>query len=87
MDGKFVLRIEDTDLQRSTREYEQAILDALKWCGLDWDEGPDVGGPYGPYRQSERTKAGIYSEYAKKLVEMERAYYTVYDKIDRKKSC
>lgn len=85
MDGKFVLRIEDTDLQRSTREYEQAILDALKWCGLDWDEGPDVGGPYGPYRQSERTKAGIYSEYAKKLVEMERAYYTVYDKIDRKK--
>jgi len=85
MDGKFILRIEDTDLQRSTKEYEQAILDALRWCGLDWDEGPDVGGPYGPYRQSERTKAGIYSEDAKKLVEMGRAYYTVYDKIDKKK--
>jgi len=66
MDGKFILRIEDTDLQRSTKEYEQAILDALRWCGLDWDEGPDVGGPYGPYRQSERTKAGIYSESTRK---------------------
>lgn len=83
--GKFILRIEDTDLQRSTREYEQAIMEALRWCGLDWDEGPDVGGPYGPYRQSERTKAGIYTEYAKKLIEMGRAYYTVYDKLDRKK--
>jgi len=85
MDGKFILRIEDTDLQRSTREYEQAIMEALRWCGIDWDEGPDVGGPYGPYRQSERTRAGIYAEYAKKLIEMGRAYYTVYDKVDRKK--
>lgn len=85
MRGKFIIRIEDTDLQRSTMEYERAILEALKWCGLDWDEGPDVGGPFGPYRQSERTRAGIYAEYARKLVEKGSAYYTVYDKIDRKK--
>jgi glutamyl-tRNA synthetase len=52
--GRFVLRIEDTDASRSTAEYERAILDGLAWLGLDWDEGPDVGGEYGPYRQSER---------------------------------
>jgi glutamyl-tRNA synthetase len=52
--GQFVLRIEDTDQKRSTAESEQAILDALRWTGLDWDEGPDVGGDFGPYRQSER---------------------------------
>ena len=52
--GTFVLRIEDTDAERSTRESERSILDDLRWLGLDWDEGPDVGGPYAPYRQSER---------------------------------
>lgn len=52
--GAFVLRIEDTDLERSTKEYEQSILDGMRWMGLDWDEGPDKGGDYGPYRQSER---------------------------------
>ncbi|MFT5052299.1 MAG: glutamyl-tRNA synthetase [Chlamydiales bacterium] len=52
--GKFLLRVEDTDRERSTSESEQAILAGLKWLGLDWDEGPDVGGEYGPYRQSER---------------------------------
>ena len=52
--GTFVLRIEDTDRERSTAESEAAILEGLAWLGLDWDEGPDVGGPYGPYRQSER---------------------------------
>ena len=52
--GKFVLRIEDTDRERSTKESERAIFDALRWVGLSWDEGPDVGGPFGPYRQSER---------------------------------
>ena len=52
--GTFVLRIEDTDTERSTRESEQSILEDLKWLGLDWDEGPDVGGPMGPYRQTER---------------------------------
>ncbi|MDR3355098.1 MAG: glutamate--tRNA ligase [Synergistaceae bacterium] len=52
--GRFILRIEDTDLERSTPEYERTILDGLKWMGLDWDEGPDAGGDWGPYRQSER---------------------------------
>jgi glutamyl-tRNA synthetase len=64
--GEFVLRIEDTDQARSTAESERAILQTLRWCGLDWDEGPDVGGPHGPYRQSERTE--IYHEYAQKLL-------------------
>ena len=52
--GQFILRIEDTDRERSSESSEQAILDALRWLGLRWDEGPDVGGPCGPYRQSER---------------------------------
>jgi len=54
--GAFVLRIEDTDPERSKREYEDAILDGFRWLGIDWDEGPDVGGPHGPYRQSERVE-------------------------------
>src|SRR3954454_14168764 len=53
--GTFVLRIEDTDVERSTQESEAGILRDLRWLGLDWDEGPDLGGPCGPYRQSERT--------------------------------
>src|SRR5262249_61714034 len=52
--GTFVLRIEDTDTERSTRESEVTIFRDLQWLGLDWDEGPDIGGPHGPYRQSER---------------------------------
>jgi glutamyl-tRNA synthetase len=64
--GQFILRIEDTDQQRSTPESEQAILDALRWLGLHWDEGPDVGGPCGPYRQSER--GAIYREHAEQLL-------------------
>ena len=60
--GKFILRIEDTDQQRSTAESEQKIFDSLRWLGLDWDEGPDVGGEFGPYRQSERRD--IYGKYA-----------------------
>ncbi|MEE3259046.1 MAG: glutamate--tRNA ligase [Candidatus Latescibacterota bacterium] len=70
--GKFVLRIEDTDQTRSRREYEEHIFQALKWMGLDWDEGPDVGGEYGPYRQSERLE--IYQAHAKQLVEGGHAY-------------
>jgi glutamyl-tRNA synthetase len=65
--GKFILRIEDTDQSRSTAESEQTIFDSLRWLGLEWDEGPDVGGPYGPYRQSERKDC--YKDYAMKLVE------------------
>ncbi len=64
--GEFILRIEDTDRARSTAESEAAILDSLRWCGLHWDEGPDVGGPHGPYRQSERS--AIYREYAARLL-------------------
>jgi glutamyl-tRNA synthetase len=70
--GQFVLRIEDTDRTRSTLDSEQAILRALHWLGLSWDEGPDVGGPYGPYRQSER--ATIYREHARLLVDKGAAY-------------
>lgn len=64
--GEFVLRIEDTDTTRSTKESEAALLSDLRWMGLDWDEGPDVGGPYGPYRQSERSD--IYREQAERLL-------------------
>lgn len=64
--GEFVLRIEDTDRARSTAESERVILSTLRWCGLSWDEGPDVGGPFGPYRQSERSS--IYLSYAEKLL-------------------
>src|SRR5690349_467294 len=71
--GSFVLRIEDTDLERSSRESEAAILEDLTWLGLDWDEGPDVGGSYGPYRQTERL--GLYAEAARRLLEAGRAYY------------
>ncbi|MBA70390.1 MAG: glutamate--tRNA ligase [Rhizobiales bacterium] len=66
-EGTFILRIEDTDATRSTREYEEKVLEALKWCGLEWDEGPDVGGEYGPYRQSERKD--IYRPYVDRIVE------------------
>lgn len=70
--GKFILRIEDTDRSRSRPEYEENIYKALQWCGISWDEGPDVGGPYGPYRQSERSE--IYKEYAYDLVAKGKAY-------------
>ena len=70
--GKYVLRIEDTDLDRSSQAYIDNIYDSLKALGLNWDEGPDVGGPYGPYQQSDRFD--IYPKYAQKLVEMGYAY-------------
>ena len=70
--GQFILRIEDTDQVRSTPEAEAKIFESLRWLGLDWDEGPDVGGPKGPYRQSER--ADIYSGYAWELVEKGHAF-------------
>ncbi len=71
--GKFILRVEDTDTKRSKPEYEKDILDGIKWLGLEWDEGPDIGGPFGPYRQSERLN--IYEIYLKKLLDEEKAYY------------
>ncbi|KAK7286931.1 hypothetical protein RJT34_22297 [Clitoria ternatea] len=70
--GKFVLRIEDTDLERSTKESEDAMLKDLSWLGLDWDEGPGVGGDYGPYRQSERNS--LYKQYAEKLHQSGQVY-------------
>jgi nondiscriminating glutamyl-tRNA synthetase len=69
----FVLRIEDTDVERSTRVSEAAILRDLRWLGLDWDEGPDIGGAHGPYRQSERLH--LYQSYAKELLSADQAYY------------
>jgi glutamyl-tRNA synthetase/nondiscriminating glutamyl-tRNA synthetase len=71
--GTFVLRIEDTDIERSTETSEQTIYDDLRWLGLDWDEGPDVGGSFGPYRQSERTRE--YAVAAQTLLADGRAYY------------
>lgn len=70
--GKFILRIEDTDRVRSSVSSEQAIIDALKWLGLNWDEGPDIGGPHAPYRQSERLD--LYTRQARVLLDKGAAY-------------
>ncbi|HMF96363.1 MAG TPA: glutamate--tRNA ligase [Vicinamibacterales bacterium] len=71
--GAFVLRIEDTDAQRSTRESEATIIHDLRWLGLDWDEGPDIDGAHGPYRQSERLH--LYQSYATELLHADKAYH------------
>ena len=70
--GTFVLRIEDTDKERNTEEALQVLLEGMKWMGMDWDEGPDVGGDYGPYFQSQRKP--IYDDYLKKLSDAGRTY-------------
>ncbi|PAW66246.1 MAG: glutamate--tRNA ligase [Opitutia bacterium Tous-C1TDCM] len=70
--GTFILRIEDTDKERNSEAYLNLIYDSLRWLGLNWDEGPNVGGAYGPYRQSER--GDIYKEYVGKLMAAGRAY-------------
>src|SRR5690554_3802566 len=70
--GTMLVRIEDTDLERSTREAEELILDSLRWLGIDWDEGIDVGGDHGPYRQQERL--ALYKPYTQKLLESGHAY-------------
>ncbi len=70
--GTFILRIEDTDVERSEERYESQLLEDLQWFGLDWDEGPDKGGPRGPYRQSERKE--LYSKYATQLIDQGHAY-------------
>ncbi|MBY4677901.1 glutamate--tRNA ligase [Marinobacterium arenosum] len=81
--GQFILRIEDTDQTRSTSESEQTILDSLRWLGLEWDEGPDVGGPHGPYRQSERKD--MYAQYALQLVDEGKAFrcYRTAEELDQ----
>ena len=71
--GTFILRIEDTDAERSTADAEAAIYDDLRWLGMRWDEGPDIGGPHAPYRQSERLP--IHREHADRLLRAGRAYY------------
>jgi nondiscriminating glutamyl-tRNA synthetase len=71
--GTFILRIEDTDLERSETRYETQLMEDLKWLGIDWDEGPDVGGPYPPYRQSD--KMDVYRSYAERLIQEKKAYY------------
>ena len=71
--GTFVLRIEDTDQTRVRPEYIGSALDTLRWLGLDWDEGPGVGGPFGPYLQSERM--GIYAEWVARFLADGHAYY------------
>ncbi len=70
--GKFILRIEDTDQARSTKKFEETILESLRWLGLQWDEGPDIGGPHEPYRQSERL--AIYRQHAERLLRAGHAY-------------
>lgn len=75
--GEFILRIEDTDAARNTKESEQVILDSLRWLGLDWDEGPDKEGSFGPYRQSERLE--IYKKYAGKLISSGHAFHCFCD--------
>src|SRR5689334_10609848 len=70
--GKFLVRVEDTDEARSTAESEKSILHDLRWLGLNWDEGPEIGGPYGPYRQSERKD--IYKKVAEELIASGHAY-------------
>ncbi len=70
--GKFILRIEDTDRKRSTKDSEEQLMRDLKWLSLEWDEGPDIGGAYAPYRQSERSE--LYRKYIDKLLELKKAY-------------
>ncbi|MFH1841480.1 MAG: glutamate--tRNA ligase [Candidatus Nealsonbacteria bacterium] len=71
--GSFILRIEDTDLERSDPEFEKDITESLLWLGIKWDEGPDVGGKYKPYRQTERIES--YAKYLEKLLKEKKAYY------------
>lgn len=71
--GKFILRIEDTDQKRYVPGAEKELISSLHWLGIDWDEGPEIGGPFAPYRQSERRE--IYQEYARKLIDAGHAYY------------
>jgi glutamyl-tRNA synthetase/nondiscriminating glutamyl-tRNA synthetase len=70
--GKFILRIEDTDVERSREEHERQLIEDLRWLGLDWDEGPETGGPHGPYRQSERLD--IYRKHTDQLLREGKAY-------------
>src|SRR5579862_4312838 len=80
--GKFILRIEDTDQKRTQQDSLSGIIDGLHWLGLQWDEGPDIGGPYGPYIQSERLE--LYQKWAQWLIDHDKAYkaYETSDELD-----
>ncbi|ASV09929.1 hypothetical protein B2G50_18755 [Leptospira interrogans serovar Canicola] len=84
--GKFILRIEDTDQNRSTEDSFKIILESLKWLGVHWDEGPEVGGEYGPYIQSQRLN--IYKEYTEKLLKEKKAYrcFCTQEELEAKKN-
>ena len=82
--GKFILRIEDTDQERFVEGATEVIYDTLRGCGMDWDEGPDVGGDYGPYIQSQRKE--LYLPYAQQLVASGHAYYCFCTKEELPKS-
>jgi len=86
--GRFIVRVEDTDTARSTRESEESVLADLSWLGLSWDEGPVVGGDKGPYRQSERMQSGMYQELAEKLMEEGHAYpcFCTAEELDAKRA-
>ncbi len=71
--GQFILRLEDTDRKRFNPDSESEFIKSLHWLGIQWDEGPDIGGPYGPYRQSERLE--IYNEHIDRLINDGHAYY------------
>src|SRR5438128_973100 len=71
--GDFILRIEDTDKERSEQKYTDELIEGLRWLGILWNEGPDVGGKFGPYKQSQRTD--IYKKYLKTLLQEKKAYY------------
>jgi len=83
--GKFILRIEDTDILRSKNDLSQSVIENLKWLGLDWDEGPEAGGDYGPYFQSQRLQ--IYKKYAHKLLKEGKAYlcYCTQEELEERK--
>ncbi len=72
-EGSFIIRVEDTDLERSSPQFEKDIIDNLKWLGIEWSEGPDIAGEYGPYRQTERLKG--YTQYLERLIAENKAYY------------
>jgi nondiscriminating glutamyl-tRNA synthetase len=84
-EGVFILRVEDTDVERSTAEYDRKLMADLCWLGLDWDEGPDVGGEYGPYRQSQRLD--FYKAHAEKLLKEEKAYpcFCSHDELEKER--
>src|ERR1700692_109203 len=83
--GVFILRIEDTDLDRSEARYETQLIEDIRWLGLDWDEGPDVGGPYPPYRQSDKWE--VYRSHAERVIGARKAYrcFCTQEMLDRQR--